>query len=378
MRLAFVKKRFSLHGGAELYLRTMLGELKKEGHDLHVFANDWTEEPGVRFHKVKIIQATSFLSALTFSKNAASALKHEKFDCIMSFERAEYQDIYRAGDGCHRAWLGIRSEFEPSHRRISFKVNPFHLYTLALEKKIFANTPVIVVNSLMVKKQIMKYYSTPSEKIIVAYNGVDLETYSPDGRDKWRSNIRASLGINEKDKVLLFVGTGFKRKGVEVLIRALPMVMTNENERVIALIVGRGEAAYYERLSNGLGVSGNVVFTGPQSGIEKYYAAADVFVLPTIYDPFSNACLEAMASGLPVITTRNNGAAEVLEQGKEGFVINSVVDHTELADKLILALEDAGRMGSLARTKAERFGIAGAAAYFIRLMKETAATKQQP
>jgi UDP-glucose:(heptosyl)LPS alpha-1,3-glucosyltransferase len=154
--------------------------------------------------------------------------------------------------------------------------------------------------------------------------------------------------------------------------------MSNDNDRVIALIVGKGEAAYYERLSNGLGVSGNVVFTGPQSGIEKYYAAADVFVLPTIYDPFSNACLEAMASGLPVITTRNNGAAEVLEQGKEGFVINSVVDHTELADKLILALEDAGRMGSLARTKAERFGIAGAAAYFIRLMKETAATKQQP
>jgi UDP-glucose:(heptosyl)LPS alpha-1,3-glucosyltransferase len=375
MRLAFVKKRFSLHGGAELYLRTMLGELKKEGHDLHVFANDWTEEPGFRFHKIKIIQATSFLSALTFTKNVACELKHDRFDCIVSFERTEYQDIYRAGDGCHKAWLGIRAEFEPAQRRISFKVNPFHLYTLALEKKIFANTPVIVVNSMMVKDQIIKYYSTPSEKIIVAYNGVNLDVYTPENRSQWRAEMRRDLNIGDSDKVVLFVGTGFRRKGLETLIRALPLVKTGRTEKVVTLIAGRGGNSFYSGLAARLGVQEDVMFLGPQSEIQKYYAAADIFVLPTIYDPFSNACLEAMASGLPVITTKNNGAAEVLEQGKDGFVTNSVADHTELACKITLALEDAGHMGAMARAKAERFGIAGAAAHFIRLMKETAAAK---
>jgi UDP-glucose:(heptosyl)LPS alpha-1,3-glucosyltransferase len=372
MRLAFVKKRFSLHGGAELYLRTLLGELKKEGHDLHVFANDWTEEPGFRFHKVKIIQATSFLSVLTFSKNAASALKQDKFDCIVSFERTEYQDIYRAGDGCHRAWLGIRKEFEPAHRRISFKVNPLHFYTLALEKKILADTPVIVVNSMLVKKQIMKYYSTPSEKIIVAYNGVDLDVYSPENRLRWRAGMRRALNIRDQDKVVLFVGTGFRRKGLETLIRALPEIKTGSKEKIIALIAGKGDNAFYSGLAARQGVLENVMFLGTQPEIQKYYATADIFVLPTIYDPFSNACLEAMASGLPVITTRNNGAAEVLEQGKDGFVTNSVADHAELAEKIILALGDAGHMGVRARAKAEQFSINVAAEKFMVLIKKAA------
>jgi UDP-glucose:(heptosyl)LPS alpha-1,3-glucosyltransferase len=372
MRLAFVKKRFSLYGGAEQYLRTMLGALKKEGHDLHIFANRWTDEAGLAFHKVGIMPLTSFLSVLSFSRNAAASLKKERFDCIVSFERTEYQDIYRAGDGCHRAWLEIRSEFEPAHKRLSFKLNPFHLYTLLLEKKIFANTQVIVVNSMLVKNQIMKYYSTPSEKIIVAYNGVDLDAHSPENKERWRAEIRKAFNIGDSDKVVLFVGSGFRRKGLETLIRALPLVKTGGNAKIFALIVGRGDSAYYSGLSARLGVQENVMFLGTQSEIQKYYATADVFVLPTIYDPFSNACLEAMASGLPVITTRNNGVAEVLEQGKDGFVTNSVTDHTELAGKIILALGDAGYMGALARAKAERFSINRAAEEFMMLIKKAA------
>ena len=105
MRLAFIKKRFLLHGGAEQYLKTLLGELRKEGHDIHVFANRWTDEAGFTFHKVGILPVTSFLSVFSFNKNAAKALRRNRFDCIISFERTEHQDIYRAGDGCHRAWL---------------------------------------------------------------------------------------------------------------------------------------------------------------------------------------------------------------------------------------------------------------------------------
>jgi len=137
MRIAFVKKRFSLHGGAEQYLRTLLGELRKEGHDLHVLANHWTNESGFTFHKIEIIPVTSFLSVLSFSKNSAKALMRDRFDCIVSFERTEYQDIYRAGDGCHKAWLEIRSEIEPSYKRLSFSINPLHRYTLSIEKYIF-------------------------------------------------------------------------------------------------------------------------------------------------------------------------------------------------------------------------------------------------
>jgi UDP-glucose:(heptosyl)LPS alpha-1,3-glucosyltransferase len=372
MRLAFVKKRFSIHGGAELYLKTMLGELKGEGHELHVYANRWTDEPGLAFHKIDIIPATSFLSALTFSRNAATALKKEYFDCIISFERTEYQDIYRAGDGCHRAWLDIRSEFEPAYRRISFSINPFHRYTLSLEKRIFARTPLIVVNSEMVKKQIQRYYGAPDEKIAVAYNGVDLVAYSPGNKSRYRKELREAYGISEKDRVILFVGSGFWRKGVGTLIKALPEVRRNIAEKVVALIVGKGDSEAYKNLAQRLGVSDSVFFTGPRPEIAGYYAAADIFVLPTIYDPFSNACLEAMASGLPVITTRNNGASEIIANGREGFITESITDLAELSEKIISLMPDAEAMGASARAKAEQFSIERAATQFLCLIKQIA------
>ena len=370
MRLAFVKKRFSLHGGAEQYLRTLLGELKKEGHELHVFANQWTDEAGLVYHKVSILPLSSFLSVLSFSKNSSKVLRKERFDCIISFERTEYQDIYRAGDGCHRAWLGIREEIEPYLRKLSFRINPLHRYTLSLEKKIFDTTPLIVVNSVMVKEQIRRYYGTPESKIAVAYNGVNLNKYSPGNRSKWRAGTRHSLRIGEGDKVILFVGSGFRRKGLETLIQSLPeAIKALQGERLVTIVIGKGDSSDYLQMARRLGVEDHILFLGPQSGIERFYSSADAFVLPTLYDPFSNACLEAMASGLPVITTWNNGAAEIIEEGKEGFVMASIKDTSELAGKIIRALSDAEVMGMRARAKAEQFSIYRAASVFIDIIR---------
>jgi len=372
MRLAFVKKRFSLHGGAEQYLRTLLSELKKKGHELHVFANQWTDEAGLIYHKVGIVPLSSFLSVLSFSKNSSKALRNERFDCIVSFERTEYQDISRAGDGCHRAWLGIREAIEPSLKRLSFRVNPLHRYILSLEKRIFDTTPFIIVNSVMVKEQIRRYYGTPESKIAVAYNGVDLSVFSPLNRAKWRENVRGTLGIGAPDKVILFVGSGFRRKGLETLIESLPEVKRAlQGERLFTLVIGKGEHAEYRQAAQRLGVEGDVSFLGPQGGIERCYAAADVFVLPTLYDPFSNACLEAMASGLPVITTRNNGAAEIIEQGMEGFITSSISDPSDLAQKIITVLADTEVFGMRARAKAEQFSIDRAAHTFMDIISET-------
>ncbi len=369
MRLAFVKKRFSLHGGAEQYLRTLLGELRKEGHDLHVLANHWTDEAGFTFHKIGILPVTSFLSVLSFSRNAAKELRRAKFDCIVSFERTEYQDIYRAGDGCHKAWLEIRREIEPAYKQLSFNINPLHRYTLSIEKYIFKNTPLIVVNSSMVKEQIQRYYGTPEDKITVAYNGVDLNKYSPVNRGRWRPEMREAIGLGEHDKVILFVGSGFRRKGLETLIRSLPEVKRSlHGERLLAIVIGKGDSKAYRQLGESLGVEDELMFLGPRSGIEKFYAAADIFVLPTIYDPFSNACLEAMASGLPVVTTLNNGAAEIIEEGREGFVTSSVLDPSELAGKIVLSLVDAKLMGMMARAKTEQFSIDKAAHVFIDII----------
>ncbi|MDI6890021.1 MAG: glycosyltransferase family 4 protein [Thermodesulfovibrionales bacterium] len=368
MRLAFIKKRFFFHGGAERYLQTLLTYLKSAGHEIHIFANQWSGQNGIFFHKVDTLSLGSFLSTITFNENVKRAIKKDsKPDCVISFERTTCQDIYRAGEGCHSEWLEIRSKFEPLYKRLSFKINPLHISLINLEKRLFSNTRLIVANSKMVKEQIIKHYAVPEERITVIYNGVDLIRFTPENKDRWHRDVRKSLNISNDSKVLLFVGSGFKRKGLKTLINAIPII---KREDIKALIIGKGDVKEYKTLAEKYGISDKIIFLGPRKDIEKLYAAADIFVLPTLYDPFSNASLEAMASGLPVITTKNNGASELIEKGHEGFVLDNLFDAQELADKIYLSLDNLKLIGERARKKAEQFPIEKAVPEFITVIEQ--------
>jgi UDP-glucose:(heptosyl)LPS alpha-1,3-glucosyltransferase len=326
VRLAFIKKRFSLHGGAERYLQTLVGCLKKSGHEIHIFANEWTAGEGVVFHRVPLTPLGS---------------------------------------------MSLRRSVEPWWKRASFRVNPLHITLLLIEKRLFRDTGLIIANSKMVKNQIMKHYGLPDEKIEVIYNGVDLTRFSPKNRQRWREETRNELSIPAEAKVLLFVGSGFERKGLATLLRALPILKKTRKDLsadVRLLVVGKGNQTKFRALATASGVGDCVTFTGPQADVERYYAAADIFVLPTLYDPFSNAMLEALASGLPAITTAQNGASEIIEEGVEGFRVHDALDVDELAEKIGRALSDHSGMGESARRKAERFSIERAVEEFIALL----------
>lgn len=373
MKLAFIKKRFSIHGGAERYLQTLIQHLKNAGHEIHIFSHQWSEEEGVIFHKVNILPFTSFLSAITFNENVATAIKREKVDCVISLERTTCQDIYRAGEGCHAEWLKIRSVIEPFYKNLSFKINPLHIALLNIEKELFSKTRLIIANSKMVKDQIIKHYAVPEERIAIIYNGVDLKRFSPENKYKWREGVRNSLNISEDSKLLLFVGSGFERKGLKTLIHAIPFV---KGDNIKVLIIGKGDTGKYMALAERLGVSDKIMFLGTQKEIEKFYASSDLFVLPTLYDPFSNATLEAMASGIPVITTRNNGVAELIENGHEGYVADNLFDHCEIADKINILLDNLKPMGENARKKAEDFPIERAVKEFIEIISRGSYNKR--
>ncbi len=313
---------------------------------------------------------TSFLSALTFNINTGVRVKGQGtrfYDCVISFERTTCQDIYRAGDGCHAEWLAIRSETEPFYKHLSFKINPLHIYLLSLEKRLFRNTPLIIANSRMVKEQIIKHYAVPEEKIKIIYNGVDLARFSPQNKDNRRCDIRKNLAITEDTKVLLFVGSGFERKGLKPLIESVAFM---KNKDIKALIIGKGDNKKYRDMAKAYRVSDKIIFLGIQKNIEDFYAASDLFILPTRYDPFSNATLEAMASGLPAITTKNNGAAELIENDKEGFVMERIDDTEELAGKIIKSLDRTVMMSEYARKKAMAFPIEHAAAEFADIIRQ--------
>ncbi|GAB5046707.1 glycosyltransferase family 4 protein [Thermodesulfovibrio sp. TK110] len=364
MKIAFIKRNFSYHGGAEKYLSTLIGSLKKKEWEIHIFANKWIKNEEVLFHKVPILPLCSFLRAYSFNRNLNINLK--EFDCVISFERTTKQHIYRAGEGCHKRWLELRSCFESKLKKFSFKLNPLHRYYLRLERQIFEKTPLIIANSHMVKNEIINYYGIPSSKIIVIYNGVDTEKFSPENRKK-HSQLRQTLKLPTDRKIILFVGSGFRRKGLITLLKAMAIL---KYKQYLLLIIGKGDIKKYMKISKNLGIEDKVFFMGARKDIESFYAMADLFVLPTIYDPFSNATLEAMASGIPVITTINNGVSEIIEEGKEGFTIKDPFAHEELADKINIAMENTEKMGEFARKKAKYFTIQRAVEEFTGCIKK--------
>lgn len=356
MKIAILRKKYTYHGGAEGFSSKFIDLLAAEGHEIHIFAIKWQADRidrNVHFHHVPAITVVSLLRDLTFAVSCFFVLKRYRryFDIIQTHDKTLYQDIYRAGDGCHIEWLQQRWRRSGLTGRMSIICNPYHWLILLLERAILRGNRfrMIIAISNMVKRNIVQHYRVASERIEVLYNGVDLERFNPDNRGKYRRTTRDRYGIAENDFVILFVGSGFERKGLKYLLDAVETVPGP----VTVMIVGKGtlkrDASRFRQ---------KIVICGPQRDIEHYYAAADVFVFPTMYEPFGNVHLEALASGLPVITTKNSGAAEIIVDGEQGFVIDRPEDVAVLTDKINRFLNDREgqtSMGVNARKRAEEF-----------------------
>lgn len=346
MKIALIRKSYTAYGGAEKYLSRLIGELCRLGHEVHIFAREWEKLPKLfprfYFRPIKTISTLSFLESLTFAIAASRVVQQEEFDVIHSFERTFFQDIYRAGDGCHREWLIQRKKIDPWYKRPTYSVNPNHLIILYLERRLFDSPYLkyVIVNSKRGKKEIMRHYGLTEEKIKMLYNGVDLDQFHPLRVQQNRQIWREKWGIEEDDVVFLFIGSGFERKGLLFLLNALSLLGKN---KLKLLVVGKNRIQKYIEYSRKLGMAEKVLFAGPQKEVDYFYGISDFFVLPSIYEPFSNACVEALASGLPVITSKINGAAEMIRERENGLLIEDPTNIWEIRDRLQEAIKIWGR-----------------------------------
>ena len=243
-------------------------------------------------------------SPIAFADEMEEIARRKECDVVMSLERIWRCDVYRAGDGVHRAWLERRAEIGGPFGKLRRLFNRKHSAALALEKSLFAKGGArrVIANSRMVKEEIVRFYGYPAEKIDVVHNGVPLQSLQRNEDD--RAKTREACGLGKDDIAVLFAGSGWERKGLRFAIEAIE----RQEKRMTLLVAGRGESRRFK--------SGRVKFLGVVREMPALYAAADIFLLPTIYDPFSNACLEALAAGLPVVTTRANGFSEIIEPGR--------------------------------------------------------------
>ena len=244
-------------------------------------------------------------------------------DVVLSLERVWQCDVYRAGDGVHRAWLTRRREFDGVLRRLRGIFNRKHRGILRLEESLFGHGGArrVIANSEMVKREIVQFYGCPEELIDVVPNGVPAAQFRASAGT--RETSRAALGLEPDSMAVLFVGSGWERKGLRFAIRA---VEACANPQMRLLVAGRGNEPKHR--------SPAFKFLGEIDDLRALFAAGDILLLPTVYDPFSNACLEALAAGLPVITTRANGFAEVMTDRLHGSLVDNSADIEALRSAL--------------------------------------------
>jgi UDP-glucose:(heptosyl)LPS alpha-1,3-glucosyltransferase len=210
----------------------------------------------------------------------------------------------------------------------------------------------VVAISRLGKEEIERRYRTDPSRVTLIYNGVDLERFHPDNRDRHRRRTRAELGIAQEAWTVLFVGSGFERKGLGPLIEAFARGGDTARRLVVT---GKGDVAPYQALAARLGVAERVVWTGPQEQVERLYAAADAVALPARYEPFGNVHLEALASGLPVLSSARAGGAEVVRPGVNGWVAAEPTTGPIVEGLAALRDPPAGGWAGAARASAEPF-----------------------
>ena len=360
LAIAFVRRGYSHSGGAEAYLKRLALGVLDAGHDVHLITtNDWpqTEWPFGKLHRLH------YQSAIAFANELKQLRPRIRCDVVMSLERVWDCHVYRAGDGVHRAWLNRRRKFEVPLQRFIRRLNQKHRDILQLEEALFTNGGAgrVIVNSHMVKSEIVDLYHYPADKIDIVQNGVPLEKFGFD--PELREKSRTDLKLKPDQIALLFAGSGWERKGLLFTIEAMQLC---KNRKMRLLVAGRGNERSYK--------SKRVQFLGEVLDLVRTYAAADIFILPTIYDPFSNACLEALACGLPVITTRANGFSEIIEDGVHGSIVDFANDLVGLRDAIQL-WSDAARRATVRPTNircAAQFDISRNVARTLEILTQAA------
>ena len=353
MRIAFLIWDYSpSRGGQERYLSRLVGALLTRGHEIHVFATRCEAglSPRIAFHRVAVSGWGPSLKTLSFLRKAREMLARERFDVVSGMTRFYPIDVYRMGSGVHKVWMRLKAD-RALGRRVSY-LRPFNWLVLRLERAIFdpAHCRHIIANSELCRRQLLDLYRYPAERVTVVYNGVDHGYFHPRLRDEHRVGVLNRLGLPLDRPVAIFVSNNLKRKGLDTVIRALALV---RDGRPSLLVAGGGRTARHIALAHRQGLAARIRFLGRVADVRPYYGASDFLALPTRYDPFANVCLEAMACGLPVITTRDNGAAEIIHEGTDGFILADPGDARALAHR-IATLSDEGTRAPIAAAAREK------------------------
>jgi UDP-glucose:(heptosyl)LPS alpha-1,3-glucosyltransferase len=338
VKIAIIKKNLHAAGGYEKITRKILKALQDRGQSISLL----TATPTNIDCNTLICPKRclfKFRELMEFDKWCQKILKTEPFDAIFSMDRSSHQTIHRAGNGVHAAYLALRKQYESPFYGWTFPMNPLHRTILQLEKATFEDpfARAIIVNSHLVREQVLNYYATNPAKIKVIHNGVEWHEMAPDFNTTFslKAQIARQLQLDPNRFHFLFVGHNYQRKGLLLLLKALSSLKHHDFH--LSVVGSDKNPQAFQNVAHILGLSSRVTFFGPQTTLRPFYQLADALVLPSLYDPFANVTLEALAMGVFVITSRLNGAHEILHPFS-GITLQDYASTDELVAALAQSL----------------------------------------
>jgi UDP-glucose:(heptosyl)LPS alpha-1,3-glucosyltransferase len=337
-------------GGCETYIADLARRLAADGHEIHLYARRWDESAlpeALNIHRVRVPRVPRFLRPWVFGAACRRALAAAHHQVTVGFDKLSGLDVLYPQGGLYAATVehNLLKYRHPLVRRLARwlkLIDPSHRSFLALDRSQYQRQPLLVVAiSDMVRRHFEEYYQLDPSNLRMVRIAIDLDRFDECDRPRRRIEWRQHWGLTPEHTVALFAGMNYRLKGLEPLLRAVARLPAESPFRL--LVAGSPETASFERLARRLKIAERVRFIGYCADMRNGYFAADFFVHPTFYDPCSLVVLEALACGLPVVTTRYNGAAEVMRPPREGFVIDDPHDLDALAGAMKRLLDPARR-----------------------------------
>jgi UDP-glucose:(heptosyl)LPS alpha-1,3-glucosyltransferase len=337
-KIAVVVQKYGLIGGAEKLVQEVTERIALNPHyDVHVLANQWIRQSDrVTFHKIPIIAFPRFMKPLSFARFVERKISAMGFDLVHSHERVFHADVFSIHGLPHRTWVKqVRKK----------RMNLFDQATAWIEKSLITSGDchAFLAVSNLTKEKYVAEFGLHADMVKVIHPGVSVEKFTNENWDT-RELVRRLYGISSADTLVLFVGMNFEIKGLDVLIPAVSMAKTrNPSDSIKLLVVGKGNFRKYGALAHRLGLKDDVIFAGVlKDKVENVYVAADIFSMPSKFDAFGLTVLEAMAASLPVIISTDVGAADLVEEGVNGFTVGRE-DIPALASKIAVLLNRQAR-----------------------------------
>jgi len=381
MRIALVHMRSAQVGGTESFLNQLSAHLCDRGHEVSIVcrSHQAAPHPKVRFVVLRSLVPFASWRVLAFARDVDRHVAKADYDLVVGLGRTWSHDVIRMSGGCHATYLDhAHSYTHTGWRHWLSQLSIKHRIILDIEARALAPGAYrrVIVNSSFVRRDVIERYGVDEKAVHVIRNAVDLEHYHPRHRDGAGLELRKSLGFDGAGPVILFLGTAFGRKGLDILLEAFSGL-----RRVIPsarlMVVGRdANLSRWQHQAAKLGLGDSACFLGPRADTEACYGAADLYVLPSRYDSFAYTVLEAMASGVPVVVSDAAGAADVVSPGA-----GTVVPWTTTPAELCEVLADWCRPEALAagrnaaRSAAEGHGAQDAVRDMTELFEELVASK---